>query len=191
MSKTLTKADVFDVASDLIEQNGSATTLEIKNELRHRGFFALQADVSQFMMDVCIEENWVFTVNGNHRVYTDNSSTNQSAPQPSSNFAALAAAAGHVGSVHINGQSQQAVSASVQVNTKGATGETHVTRSGKQITAFVDKSEAKVGDWCAYSVVSQDEYYFPSIYTRDDVRLAYRAFLNIVNISDVRACRLK
>lgn len=171
MAKTLTKADVFDVASDLIEQNGSTTTLDIKNELRKRGFFALQADVSQHMMDVCDEEGWSFSVSGNHRVYTDNASANSTA-STSSNYAALANAAGPTGSVQVNGNQQVAQPA---VN---ASGQTHVTRSGKQITSYsgTDLQNGIPEYWIAYSVISQDEYCFPLLYTRDDVRLAFRAF---------------
>lgn len=180
--KVTTKADVFDVASDLIEQNGSTTTLDIKKEMRNRGFFALQADVSSLMIDICDEEDWSFTFNGVHRVYSDApvaKSTNTAPQQTGNNSSALRNAAGQGQQSNVIPQTQHA-----------ATGKSHTKRSGKVITAFADASEAKGGDWKAYSVIDPAEYYFPSVYTRDDVRLAYRAFCNIYDISDVRACRI-
>ncbi|MCK9576368.1 MAG: hypothetical protein M0R51_10645, partial [Clostridia bacterium] len=178
MSKTLTKADVFDVASDLIETNGSTTTLDIKNELRVRGFFAKQADVSDLMIQVCAEENYSFSYNGVHRVYTD--SKGQSVAQPTtanqSTTQSLRAAAGQPSNAN------QIVPASV------ATGRSHTTRSGKVIVSFANANLVTTGSWKAYSVTSQTVYWFPSTYTRDDVRIAYRAFTGI-HLHDVRACR--
>ena len=181
MKKTLTKADVFDVASDLIEANGSTTTLDIKKELRNRGFFALQADVSDYMVQVCDEEDWSFTFNGVHRVYTEDSPSIQTTQTSQIQNTGNSASSGLRAAMGGGNQNTPAHT---------ATGESHTTRSGKVITAFDDSSKASSGDWKAYSVVSQDEYFFPGTYTRDDVRLAYRAFLGIYNISDVRAYRI-
>jgi hypothetical protein len=182
MKKTLTKADVFDVASDLIEANGSTTTLDIKKELRNRGFFALQADVSDYMVQVCSEEDWDFTFNGAHRVYTESSNSGNTQTTQNQNTG-NSASTGLRAAMNGNQNTQNTPS-------HNATGKSHTTRSGKVITAFDDESKASSGDWKAYSVVSQDEYFFPATYTRDDVRLAYRAFLGIYNIADVRACRI-
>lgn len=174
MGKTLTKADVFDVASDLIEANGSTTTLDIKKECRDRGFFALQADVSDLMQQVCNEENWNFSYNGVHRVYTNKPAPAQTSVTASSGLRAAAAKTRPVQSTPVT----------------TATGPSHTTRSGRVITSYQDKSEAKSGDWKAYSVIDGAELYFPGVYTRDDVRLAYKALLKIDVIADTRACRI-
>lgn len=42
---TLTLQDVTDVSNELIDENGSTTTLDVKRELRIRGFWATQDDV--------------------------------------------------------------------------------------------------------------------------------------------------
>jgi len=178
--KVTTKADVFDVASDLIEQNGSTTTLDIKKEMRNRGFFALQADVSSLMINICDEEDWTFTFNGVHRVYSDKVATTTSV-NIGNNSNALRAAAGQNTVQQIN---------VVKQPSHTATGRSYTKRTGKVITAFNDKSDASRGDWKAYSVVDTREIYFPAVYTRDDVRLAYRAFFKIYEITTVRACRI-
>lgn len=174
MSKNLTKADVFDVASDLIEQNGSTTTLDIKNELRNRGFFAKQADVSELMIEVCSEENYSFSYNGVHRVYSDGKTNTAVTTQtPASNASAL----------------QNAANGNQIIPASAATGKSHTTRFGKVIVAFPSHAAANSGDWAVTSTVSQTVYYFPSTYSRDDVRCAYRAFTRI-HMSLTRASRL-
>lgn len=172
MGKTLTKADVFDVASDLIEQNGSTTTLDIKTELRNRGFFAKQADVSELMIEVCQEEGYTFTFNGVHRVYSEGSTNSQNSQTKSVSLSAALQAAGKT----------------VATQTQTATGQSHTTRSGKVITAYASKADAKSNDWVVYSTINQVNLYFPGSYSRDEVRIAYRAIVG-VHMTLTRACR--
>jgi hypothetical protein len=50
--KTLNRLDVLNMARALITVNGMTTTLEVKNVLRKRGFFATQDMVREFMLDI-------------------------------------------------------------------------------------------------------------------------------------------
>jgi predicted DNA-binding WGR domain protein len=68
--KTLTKEDVLDTAETLMNDNGSTTTLDVKNKLRNLGFQAMQADVSRWMDELAREERWNYNQQSGHRVYT-------------------------------------------------------------------------------------------------------------------------
>jgi hypothetical protein len=48
----LTKEAVEEAVNDLLDSNGTTTTLEIKNHLRDLGYHAEQQDVSEYMQDV-------------------------------------------------------------------------------------------------------------------------------------------
>lgn len=49
MLKILEKEDVKEVFCNLLENNGEVTSKEVKDELRNRGFWAIQAQVSWFI----------------------------------------------------------------------------------------------------------------------------------------------
>ena len=63
--KSLTTLDVKTVADELIASNGTTTTLEVKNELRTRGFWAVQTEVSAEMSSL----GYPFTDNSGYRTY--------------------------------------------------------------------------------------------------------------------------
>lgn len=68
--QVVTYADVESTARKLIEKNGETTTLDVKNNLRDQGFFAVQSDISRFMDQVAnsvSEIEWNDT--GGHRIY--------------------------------------------------------------------------------------------------------------------------
>ncbi len=67
--KTLNKKIVKKVAEKLLINNGKTTTLEVKNKLRARNYFALQADISQFLAHISEEEGWSYDDNGVYRTY--------------------------------------------------------------------------------------------------------------------------
>lgn len=67
--RILEKKDVQEVFEELLNQNGNVTSKEVKDELRERGFWAIQAQVSSF-----IKQNykiWGTTIqyNGQYNVY--------------------------------------------------------------------------------------------------------------------------
>ena len=67
--KSLNINSVQEVAEDLMNSNGSTTTLEVKKKLRASGFFALQAEVSAAMDFLAYENEWTFSSNGQYRTY--------------------------------------------------------------------------------------------------------------------------
>ncbi|MDW7692727.1 hypothetical protein R9C00_11665 [Flammeovirgaceae bacterium SG7u.111] len=67
--KTLTKDIVLNIAEGLMEINGNTTTLEVKNELRFQGYFAIQKDISFAMDALCYQYDWTFIFNGSFRIY--------------------------------------------------------------------------------------------------------------------------
>jgi len=72
MSKlTLTRNDVRAVAHALMVLNGETTTLDVKEALRKKGFWATQDQVREFMLDVTQKDGDVAyrDDNGQYRVY--------------------------------------------------------------------------------------------------------------------------
>jgi hypothetical protein len=65
----LEKEIVKVVAENLMIQYGSTTTLDIKNRLREKQYFALQTDVSALMDEISTEEGWEYDDNGIYRTY--------------------------------------------------------------------------------------------------------------------------
>ncbi|TAE74631.1 MAG: hypothetical protein EAZ85_04230 [Bacteroidetes bacterium] len=69
--------NVLVVAEELIEKNGSTTTLDVKNLLRQRNFQASQNEVSSFMNQISARESWQSTQNSNFKVYSFGVDSNQ------------------------------------------------------------------------------------------------------------------
>jgi hypothetical protein len=67
--KTLDREIVKIVAENLLIENGKTTTLEVKNKLRAKNYFALQADISVLLADISQEEGWQYEDNGVYRTY--------------------------------------------------------------------------------------------------------------------------
>jgi hypothetical protein len=67
--KTLNKEIVKKVAENLLIANGKTTTLEVKNKLRARNYFALQIDISILLDHISEEEGWYYDYNGVYRTY--------------------------------------------------------------------------------------------------------------------------
>jgi len=156
--KDLTKADVYDVAMDLIEENGSTTTLDVKKELRKNGFFAKQVEVSNYMNEISDEENWNFTFNGVHRTYKfDTDDTDDTNDNYSSQLKQISA------------QPLTSKPNTIQTNKSS---DSYTKRNGTVIET-IDEDDATVGDYVAWSVSHDEILYFSAGYSRDDMRLAY------------------
>ena len=69
-TNSLTDDAVRDAAKDLVTRNGKTTTLEIKQELRKKGYFAVQDDVSAIMDNEYSNIGMDFVVQSGHRVYS-------------------------------------------------------------------------------------------------------------------------
>ena len=67
--KVINNETVRVVAVELMEQNGTTSTLAIKKVLRAMGFWAIQSDISDRMKEICEQEEWHFTCNGAYRTY--------------------------------------------------------------------------------------------------------------------------
>ena len=65
MFKTIKREDVKEVLVNLLDTNGTTSALDVKRELRKRGFWATQGNVSQLLSDVYTEiQDVVRTNNG-------------------------------------------------------------------------------------------------------------------------------
>jgi hypothetical protein len=68
--KNITRETVRDFARALIILNNQTTTLEVKNTLRSRGYWATQDEVRNFMLDITSANSDIqYTDNGIHRIY--------------------------------------------------------------------------------------------------------------------------
>lgn len=67
--KVLNNETVRIVALELMEQNGTTSTLAVKKVLRAMDFWAIQSDISARMEEICEQEAWHFTCNGVYRTY--------------------------------------------------------------------------------------------------------------------------
>lgn len=161
--KTLNKIAVMLVAIEMMKDQGTATTLEVKEALRAEGYFAKQADVSNFMFEVAQEEGWAI----------DNTST----------FRTYSLDPNHVAAKIVTNSTTVAGNPNLASHTIKHRGGSEVTVTEK------DEDDAVVGDWiCDHP--SAMEMYFDAIYTRDEVRGAY-AKINSVDFSSVTSGKVK
>lgn len=71
----LTKSAVRSAAIRLMERNYSATTLEVKQLLRTKNFWAIQSTISRWMDELAEEEDWYFASYKHQRTYFKNEVT--------------------------------------------------------------------------------------------------------------------
>ena len=161
--KTLTKVAVMLVAIEMMKDQGTATTLEVKEALRAEGYFAKQADVSNFMFEVAQEEGWAI----------DNSSTFRTYSLDPNHVAATAT-----------------VTSTNSTGNPNLASHTIKHRDGSEVTVTEKASgNAVVGDWLCDHYLG-DEMYFDAIYTRDEARGAY-AKINNVDFASVTSSKAK
>jgi len=100
----ITKQDVLAVAADLINKNGSTTTLEVKNALRAANKKAFQTEVSAFMDEITnVDKEFVILGdNGIYRTYGAVTSTTTSQPAAANNTATSSTATQTTGMVIIS-----------------------------------------------------------------------------------------
>jgi len=67
--KMLSKEIVKIVAENHLLEFGKTTSLDVKNDLRNKGFYAVQSDVSSYLDTIAYEESWRYVDNGKFRVY--------------------------------------------------------------------------------------------------------------------------
>lgn len=84
MKPVADKDDILTAFEELIDENGTTTTLEVKKALREDGFWVKQDDVSEVIaeyVDYDAANEYTFTIDRNHRVYEKASPS--TAPLPS------------------------------------------------------------------------------------------------------------
>jgi hypothetical protein len=69
-AQPLNPTDVEQVFAELLAKNGQVTSLEVKEELRTRGFWATQAIVGPLVQDIANQLGVPFTNNGRFNTYT-------------------------------------------------------------------------------------------------------------------------
>jgi hypothetical protein len=67
--KTLEKTDIESVFEDLLDKNSQTTSLEVKEELRNKGFWATQAVVGTELRKIADEKECDWNFNGTYRIY--------------------------------------------------------------------------------------------------------------------------
>ena len=65
----LTASAVRAAAQFAAAETGTTTTLDVKRELRDRGYWAVQADVSRLLADVAASSGWPWWDLGGFRLY--------------------------------------------------------------------------------------------------------------------------
>jgi hypothetical protein len=73
----LTKDTVKESFLKLLEDKRSTTSLDVKNDLRGKGFYAKQDEVTNLMREIADEESISFTFNGTFRTYTNEDNTDE------------------------------------------------------------------------------------------------------------------
>ncbi len=68
--QALTVDAVRNIAEELMTKYGNTTTLDVKNLLRNRNFFATQQEVSGYMDTLSTTEQWHHTQKNGYRVYS-------------------------------------------------------------------------------------------------------------------------
>lgn len=61
--------DVATVAIAMVQKQKSCTSLEVKQELRNKGFWAKQSEISGMLAEVAEEEGWDVNDNGMFKTY--------------------------------------------------------------------------------------------------------------------------
>lgn len=174
----LTKQDILDIATELVEINGVTTTLEIKLEARNKGFFAEQATVSSLITELVKEGQLAVSgSNGQYRYIT------------------------LVVTAALSSTDDQSASTTVSLGSATAPTTPAVTtpttavqhRDGNITNAKpIPSTLTKTGDWVVTSVDSTEEMYFLGDISRDAARSAFaKLSADNVTFTSTRSSRLK
>lgn len=193
-NKTLTQDIVRDVANELISLNGSTTNLDVKNELRKRGYWAVQSDVSDFMQNIAssVGSGWDTSNNGKFNTYSEQST---GVPSSHSNSAPATPAAPPT-----TRKRKPAVRGKVvpMIFFRNLASLNDVDVEGKQLikdaingqklntTNFISTQDI----WVVYCPSTKDVGLFEPDFSSDDVRNAFRKEIQ-VKVQDTRARRYK
>lgn len=77
--------EVFD---ELLEENGETTSLDVKQRLRKNGYWAEQAETTQFVRQIAFDKDLDWDFNGQYRTYFKESNSTKQNLVPASNTTA-------------------------------------------------------------------------------------------------------
>jgi len=183
-AKPLTKDAVLLVAQRLMLTVGQTSTLEVKLELRKKGYHALQDDVSVTMAELAKEEDWKVGDNGTHKLYAG-----QAIQAVLTSSLAVVAAMNNGSQVQVTPTAKKAapVKTAKPARVISTNGATNVTANAD---GTIGKHQAKIGDWETNSVVGSTVLYFPAALGRDKARSRY-AKITGTDRNDARARLVK
>lgn len=173
----LTKDAVLLVAQRLMLTVGQTSTLEVKLELRKKGYHALQDDVSVTMAELAKEEDWKVGDNGTHKLYAG-----QAIQAVLTSSLAVVAAMNNGSQVTVTPTTTKKAASAKTASTSGSTTANN--------DGTIAKSAAKAGDWETNSVVGSTVLYFPAALGRDKARSRY-AKITGTDRNDARARLVK
>lgn len=169
--KTLTKEDVKLVAMELLQNDMTITNLNIKYELRKKGYFATQNAIAKTMDELSREGNFDYSYNGTYRSYF----LAKQDPLVNTPVATIST---------LKTTKTKGAKTSIQIDSNYGILQ-YTNKSGKNIIGYVTNSNHK------YKVFSSDPrqlgvIYFDSGYTRDQMRYAYKKLSSEKNYKNIR-----
>jgi len=155
---------VKEVAEKIMDVMGYTTNLDVKNELRAMGYWATQALVAALMQEVADNEEYNIQNTGNYNIYKYKSNTST------------------IDDDDLDDEDDD--------DDYGKGGLTVPKRKKGTVKYPTHKSSFTNGDWEVYSVANSTVAFYPSTYTRDEVRKGYALEYN-VHFHDTRSKRVK
>lgn len=170
MHITLTKDDIKFVATELLKNDMIITNLDIKNELRKKGYFATQNSIAKAMNEFSLAGIFGYTFNGTYRSYF---LQNLNAP--------LITKSNTVKKIV---RPVKGAKTSVQIDTTSGIAQ-YTNRSGKTIIGYCTNSNHKHKAFSVDPIVT-DVLYFDSGYTRDEMRYAFKKLSSETKYKNIR-----
>lgn len=244
----LTKKDVKKEVLDIFSRKKKEfTTLELKKSLRDNGFYAIQKDVSKYLLEIVPELNLQYTNNGVYNTYYPSDHTgkkntkiadsfnSKSSPLYNSVVDILCKNHPHLDCDHISGSDQlkfdlglsddeikEVLTQAAEKNNKNPDNIKFsninivrdiiveleknpdkvlnmISSNSTKTEFYINKNQKTIetssalgvsGNWKVYSVSLPIELEFDSMYTRDEVRLAYSKICG-VKFVNVRSKKIK
>jgi hypothetical protein len=154
---------VKETAEKLMTAMGSATNLDIKQEVRACGYWATQTIIANMMQDIANDENYTVTNNGRYNTYSlPTVSVNDDEDDDEDD----------------DDDDDDSNTVTVPKRKKGTV------KYPTHCNSFTS------GDWEVYSVANSTIAFYPSSYTRDEVRQGY-ALEYGVHFHDTRSRKVK
>jgi len=168
--KTITKDDVKNVAVEFLQNEMLVTNLDIKNDLRTRGFFVTQQAVAKNMNELHLEGLFGFSFNGIYRSYfLMNVDSNLSIS---------------TNTVKKISKLTKGSKTSIQIDTTNGICQ-YTNRAGKTIVGYTTELNHKFKVFSSNSLVA-DILYFDHGYSRDEMRYAFKKLSHEKSYNNIR-----